>query len=148
MCCSISASVYVVSIKYRPRTNVRTYTWIHFNLQPHTDINYVVKVLLHFYSFVRSEGVERCQKWSNNITQQIDLALNIFFMVYFFIRVSTIDSIDSDFNRTSRKLERYFFKAIIVSSWDVKRWHNIIKPIMVIFIKNNNIYYELSPIRI
>jgi len=35
-----------------------------------------------------SEEVERCQKWSNNITQQIDLAFNIFFMVYFFIRVS------------------------------------------------------------
>ncbi|XP_046593846.1 calcium-activated potassium channel slowpoke isoform X31 [Neodiprion lecontei] len=33
-----------------------------------------------------SEKVERCQKWSNNITQQIDLAFNIFFMVYFFIR--------------------------------------------------------------
>ncbi|XP_011878363.1 PREDICTED: calcium-activated potassium channel slowpoke isoform X37 [Vollenhovia emeryi] len=31
-------------------------------------------------------AVERCQKWSNNITQQIDLAFNIFFMVYFFIR--------------------------------------------------------------
>ncbi|XP_058798210.1 calcium-activated potassium channel slowpoke isoform X21 [Phymastichus coffea] len=30
--------------------------------------------------------VERCQKWSENITQQIDLAFNIFFMVYFFIR--------------------------------------------------------------
>lgn len=38
-----------------------------------------------------SEEVERCQKWSNNITQQIDLAFNIFFMVYFFIRVSKID---------------------------------------------------------
>ncbi|XP_028159657.1 calcium-activated potassium channel slowpoke isoform X12 [Ostrinia furnacalis] len=33
-----------------------------------------------------SEEVERCQKWSDNITQQIDLAFNIFFMVYFFIR--------------------------------------------------------------
>ncbi|XP_046741021.1 calcium-activated potassium channel slowpoke isoform X36 [Diprion similis] len=33
-----------------------------------------------------SEEVERCQKWSNNTTQQIDLAFNIFFMVYFFIR--------------------------------------------------------------
>lgn len=38
-----------------------------------------------------SEEVERCQKWSNNITQQIDLAFNIFFMVYFFIRVSKIN---------------------------------------------------------
>lgn len=36
-----------------------------------------------------SEEVERCQKWSDNITQQIDLAFNIFFMVYFFIRVSS-----------------------------------------------------------
>ncbi|XP_013790660.2 calcium-activated potassium channel slowpoke-like [Limulus polyphemus] len=33
-----------------------------------------------------SEGVEKCQQWSDNTTQQIDLALNIFFMVYFFIR--------------------------------------------------------------
>ncbi|XP_050515810.1 calcium-activated potassium channel slowpoke isoform X4 [Diabrotica virgifera virgifera] len=32
------------------------------------------------------EKVERCQSWSKNITQQIDLAFNIFFMVYFFIR--------------------------------------------------------------
>ena len=36
-----------------------------------------------------SEGVEKCIPWSENITQQIDLAFNIFFMVYFFIRVST-----------------------------------------------------------
>lgn len=35
-----------------------------------------------------SEGVEKCQKWSESATQQIDLALNVFFMVYFFIRVS------------------------------------------------------------
>lgn len=35
-----------------------------------------------------SEGVEKCQKWSESLTQQIDLALNVFFMVYFFIRVS------------------------------------------------------------
>ncbi|KAB0801936.1 hypothetical protein PPYR_04122 [Photinus pyralis] len=32
------------------------------------------------------DKVERCQEWSSNITQQIDLAFNIFFMVYFFIR--------------------------------------------------------------
>ena len=35
-----------------------------------------------------SEGVEKCIPWNANITQQIDLAFNIFFMVYFFIRVS------------------------------------------------------------
>ena len=34
-----------------------------------------------------SEGVEHCKEWSSNMTQQIDLAFNIFFMVYFFIRV-------------------------------------------------------------
>ncbi|XP_067139806.1 calcium-activated potassium channel slowpoke-like isoform X3 [Centruroides vittatus] len=32
------------------------------------------------------DQVEMCQVWSANTTQQIDLALNIFFMVYFFIR--------------------------------------------------------------
>lgn len=39
-------------------------------------------------SFSCSEEVERCQTWSENFTQQIDLAFNIFFMVYYFIRVS------------------------------------------------------------
>lgn len=39
-----------------------------------------------------SEGVEKCQKWSESATQQIDLALNVFFMVYFFIRVSSAKS--------------------------------------------------------
>ena len=38
-----------------------------------------------------SEGVEKCIPWSENLTQQIDLAFNIFFMVYFFIRVSADD---------------------------------------------------------
>ena len=28
--------------------------------------------------------------WAENTTQQIDLAFNIFFMVYFFIRVRTL----------------------------------------------------------
>ena len=34
-----------------------------------------------------SVGVESCEPWATNRTQQIDLAFNIFFMVYFFIRV-------------------------------------------------------------
>ena len=38
--------------------------------------------------FLFSEGVEKCIPWNANLTQQIDLAFNIFFMVYFFIRVS------------------------------------------------------------
>ena len=33
-------------------------------------------------------SVEQCVPWKENTTQQIDLAFNIFFMVYFFIRVS------------------------------------------------------------
>ena len=31
--------------------------------------------------------MEQCVPWKENTTQQIDLAFNIFFMVYFFIRV-------------------------------------------------------------
>ncbi|XP_049532733.1 calcium-activated potassium channel slowpoke isoform X21 [Anopheles aquasalis] len=42
--------------------------------------------LIIYFIDASNEEVERCQKWSNNITQQIDLAFNIFFMVYFFIR--------------------------------------------------------------
>ncbi|XP_061935907.1 calcium-activated potassium channel slowpoke isoform X37 [Apis cerana] len=42
--------------------------------------------LIIYFIDASSEEVERCQEWSNNITQQIDLAFNIFFMVYFFIR--------------------------------------------------------------
>ena len=45
--------------------------------------------LITFLS-IFSEGVEKCIPWSENITQQIDLAFNIFFMVYFFIRVSIL----------------------------------------------------------
>lgn len=32
--------------------------------------------------------VETCIKWSDSPSQQIDLAFNIFFLIYFFIRVS------------------------------------------------------------
>nr|XP_033325271.1 calcium-activated potassium channel slowpoke isoform X36 [Megalopta genalis] len=42
--------------------------------------------LIIYFIDASSEEVERCQTWNNNITQQIDLAFNIFFMVYFFIR--------------------------------------------------------------
>ncbi|XP_063237374.1 calcium-activated potassium channel slowpoke isoform X5 [Bacillus rossius redtenbacheri] len=42
--------------------------------------------LVIYFIDASSDEVERCQKWSNNVTQQIDLAFNIFFMVYFFIR--------------------------------------------------------------
>ncbi|XP_017786761.1 PREDICTED: calcium-activated potassium channel slowpoke-like [Nicrophorus vespilloides] len=49
--------------------------------------------LIIYFIDASNDGVERCQEWSNNITQQIDLAFNIFFMVYFFIRVSA-ESID------------------------------------------------------
>ncbi|EEB13088.1 calcium-activated potassium channel alpha subunit, putative [Pediculus humanus corporis] len=42
--------------------------------------------LIIYFIDASSEEVERCQTWSDNITQQIDLAFNIFFMVYFFIR--------------------------------------------------------------
>ena len=38
-------------------------------------------------------SVEQCVPWKENTTQQIDLAFNIFFMVYFFIRVS-FNSVD------------------------------------------------------
>ncbi|EEC10339.1 calcium activated potassium channel, putative, partial [Ixodes scapularis] len=47
----------------------------------------IASLIIYFIDASR-DGVEKCQSWSTNTTQQIDLALNIFFMVYFFIRVS------------------------------------------------------------
>ncbi|XP_071748420.1 calcium-activated potassium channel slowpoke isoform X15 [Lepeophtheirus salmonis] len=42
--------------------------------------------LIIYFIDASSEGVEKCIPWNANLTQQIDLAFNIFFMVYFFIR--------------------------------------------------------------
>ncbi|XKL65988.1 hypothetical protein PGB90_009408 [Kerria lacca] len=42
--------------------------------------------LIIYFIDASSEEVERCQTWSENFTQQIDLAFNIFFMMYYFIR--------------------------------------------------------------
>ncbi|KAG8199714.1 hypothetical protein JTE90_022160 [Oedothorax gibbosus] len=45
----------------------------------------IASLIIYFIDASR-EKVETCHPWSSNTTQQIDLALNIFFMVYFFIR--------------------------------------------------------------
>ncbi|KAH7638212.1 calcium-activated potassium channel slowpoke-like protein [Dermatophagoides farinae] len=42
--------------------------------------------LVIYFLDASNDSVEKCQKWNENPTQQVDLALNIFFMVYFFIR--------------------------------------------------------------
>ncbi|KPM05063.1 calcium-activated potassium channel slowpoke-like protein [Sarcoptes scabiei] len=42
--------------------------------------------LVIYFLDASNDSVEKCQKWNENTTQQVDLALNIFFMVYFFIR--------------------------------------------------------------
>lgn len=45
-----------------------------------------ISSLVIYFIDASSEGVEQCIPWAENTTQQIDLAFNIFFMVYFFIR--------------------------------------------------------------
>merc|ERR1712018_785895 len=42
--------------------------------------------LIVYFIDAAAEGVEQCIPWVENTSQQIDLAFNIFFMVYFFIR--------------------------------------------------------------
>lgn len=37
--------------------------------------------------FAYSRPIESCQVWSQSLTQQIDLAFNVFFLFYFFLRV-------------------------------------------------------------
>merc|ERR1719402_904547 len=45
-----------------------------------------ISSLVIYFLDASSDGVEQCIPWMENTTQQIDLAFNIFFMVYFFIR--------------------------------------------------------------
>merc|ERR1719464_2570149 len=41
---------------------------------------------IYFINTSSNDGVEQCVPWSQNRLQQVDLAFNIFFMIYFFIR--------------------------------------------------------------
>merc|ERR1719158_1725757 len=45
-----------------------------------------ISSLVIYFIDASSDGVETCIPWVENTSQQIDLAFNIFFMVYFFIR--------------------------------------------------------------
>jgi len=45
-----------------------------------------ISSLIIYFIDASRDGVETCTPWVENTTQQIDLAFNIFFMVYFFIR--------------------------------------------------------------
>merc|ERR1719232_2372756 len=45
-----------------------------------------ISSLVIYFIDASSDAVESCVPWAVNTTQQIDLAFNIFFMVYFFIR--------------------------------------------------------------
>ncbi|KAL5018366.1 hypothetical protein ScPMuIL_004088 [Solemya velum] len=42
--------------------------------------------LIIYFIDASSEEVESCSKWAESRTQQVDLAFNVFFMIYFFIR--------------------------------------------------------------
>ncbi|KAK2169416.1 hypothetical protein LSH36_10g10000 [Paralvinella palmiformis] len=45
----------------------------------------IASLIIYFIDSSR-EAVESCETWSQSTTQQVDLAFNIFFMIYFFIR--------------------------------------------------------------
>lgn len=45
------------------------------------------KIVFKFKNFFFSRPIETCQKWKESVSQQIDLGFNLFFMLYFFIRV-------------------------------------------------------------
>ncbi|ELU08381.1 hypothetical protein CAPTEDRAFT_138076 [Capitella teleta] len=42
--------------------------------------------LIIYFIDSSTEAVESCERWSHSTTQQVDLAFNIFFMIYYFIR--------------------------------------------------------------
>ncbi|KAI0210709.1 Calcium-activated potassium channel slowpoke [Lamellibrachia satsuma] len=46
----------------------------------------IASLIIYFIDASERSEVETCVNWSESTTQQVDLAFNIFFMIYFFIR--------------------------------------------------------------
>lgn len=46
----------------------------------------IASLIIYFIDASFRQKVESCEIWANSTTQQVDLAFNIFFMIYFFIR--------------------------------------------------------------
>ncbi|ESP01401.1 hypothetical protein LOTGIDRAFT_111687 [Lottia gigantea] len=46
----------------------------------------IASLIIYFIDATENEAVETCHPWSTSTTQQVDLAFNVFFMIYFFIR--------------------------------------------------------------
>jgi len=58
------------------------WTWILASLQLEHSVYHDT-----YYMILYREAVESCERWAESTTQQVDLVFNIFFAVYFFIRV-------------------------------------------------------------
>ncbi|XP_076459615.1 calcium-activated potassium channel slowpoke-like isoform X2 [Babylonia areolata] len=46
----------------------------------------IASLIIYFIDASMNSEVETCHPWSSSTTQQVDLAFNVFFMIYFFIR--------------------------------------------------------------
>ncbi|XP_046576141.1 calcium-activated potassium channel slowpoke-like isoform X4 [Haliotis rubra] len=46
----------------------------------------IASLIIYFIDASGNENVETCHPWASSTTQQVDLAFNVFFMIYFFIR--------------------------------------------------------------
>jgi potassium large conductance calcium-activated channel subfamily M alpha protein 1 len=46
----------------------------------------IASLIIYFIDATANTTVETCIPWSSSTTQQVDLAFNVFFMIYFFIR--------------------------------------------------------------
>ncbi|CAL1545839.1 unnamed protein product [Lymnaea stagnalis] len=46
----------------------------------------IASLIIYFIDASTNTSVETCLPWSSSTTQQVDLAFNVFFMIYFFIR--------------------------------------------------------------
>ena len=80
-----------------------------------------ISSLIVYFIDAAAEGVEQCVPWVENTSQQIDLAFNIFFMVYFFIRVSTCNCLEathSPFPQFIAASDKIFFMLELYSFVD------------------------------
>ncbi len=81
--------------------------------------------------------IESCQKWTDSTWQQVDLAFNIFFMFYFFIRVSFKLNLTSQILFDKNLIIFIFCKTEVYSG----RWQTLV---LARYFLNSGLFYHTT----
>lgn len=83
---------------------------------------------LRWYCFVSRETVESCTPWAESPRQQVDLAFNVFFLIYFFIRVSVC----------------FLIKAFTSYAFMLFPWFSKLCAILNHIVRKNSVFFSIS----